>query len=158
MSVPVASDIIISSLEEHPNECGIVADWILSEWGKLPILDYFEAIANSKGWAHSFPHSLVAHAKGSIVGTVSILLDDLETRPEFNPWLGCLYVHPEWRRRGIGTSLLTAAEKLATIRWRISDLYLFTENQTALYAKHGWKIVETDHYRKREITIMIKRL
>ncbi len=148
----------ISPLEERPDDAKCVAEWIASEWGRLPIHEYLDTIRRHDAWLPALPRTLVAHVKDQVVGTVSILEDDLETRPEFNPWLGCLYVAHGWRRRGIGVDLLSRAETLAASNLAIRRLFLFTEAQADLYGRHGWLHLEYDTYRNKPITIMTKGL
>ena len=148
----------IQRLEARPNEVATVASWIDSEWGQLPIHEYFAAIKSLDTERHHLPQTLIASFENGTVGTVSILLDDLETRPELNPWIGCLYVLPSWRRKGIGTTLLQAAEREASLRFHIERIYLFTELHAALYSKNGWSVVETDKYQGKIVTIMVKSI
>ena len=150
--------IRISPLDLHPSDALKVGEWIKSEWGTLQIHSYIEAIAHGDRPAGPLPRTLVAHHENQIIGTISLLSDDLETRPEINPWIGCLYVSPNWRRQGIGGSLLVAAERMASQELGISKIFLFTEAQEKLYSSHGWIAIERDRYHNKEITIMLKQL
>jgi GNAT superfamily N-acetyltransferase len=40
------------------------------------------------------------------VGMVSLKFHDMDTRPDLDPWLGGLFVLPEWRNRGVGAMLM----------------------------------------------------
>ena|SRR5947209_7047695 len=148
----------ISPLEYRRADAEKVAAWIASEWGRLPIHEYFLAMGRGDAWASLLPRTLVAHVGRDAVGTVSVLLNDLETRPEFNPWLGCLYVERSWRGRGIGMDLLRAAEMMASSQLSITRLYLFTDSQADLYARHGWSAFDHDVYLKKPVSLMTKRL
>ena len=52
-----------------------------------------------------------------------------------------LYVRPEWRRRGVGTSLLLCAEEVARL-WDVTSMRLDTRldlaEARALYLRRGW--------------------
>ena len=150
--------IQIADLIEHPTKAILVERWIENEWGKLPINDYYLSIYNNINWPYPLPRTLIALYNQEIVGTVSVLLDDLETRPEFNPWIGCLFVLKKYRRKGIGSKLFNEAEKLAINELGIKKAYLFTENQAHLYSHLGWIEKETDYYKGNKITIMEKEL
>ena len=48
---------------------------------------------------------------------VSLKENDLWSRKDLNPWMASLYVVPEYRGKGIGSSLVThAAETAKTIK------------------------------------------
>jgi hypothetical protein len=68
----------------------MVGAWIEHEWRRLPIHAYFDAVARRETWNQSLPRTLIAIQRpmGHVVGTVSILNDDMETRPDLNPWIG----------------------------------------------------------------------
>ncbi len=128
-------------------------------------------------WGETFPHKTVAvrraslaarmnrdrvptavvavGADGSALGTASILLDDMETRPDLNPWLATVFVMPGGRRRGLGGALCAAAEAAA---WRlgVERLYLFTFDQRGYYAGLGWRDLESVDYAGKATAIMVK--
>jgi len=67
-------------------------------------------------------------------------------------WLEELYVIPEWRRRGVGSQLLTEtilrAEKL---KWRTLELEVVTghERVIPLYLRHGFQPTSRIRYTRR---------
>src|SRR5687767_11181819 len=78
----------------------------------LPSADELRALA---GWNQTIADwerilqldpsgSVVAGAEGRILGTTAALLHE-----EGVAWIGMVLVHPEWRKRGIGTALLVRA-------------------------------------------------
>ena len=80
---------------------------------------------------------------GSVpVGMVSLKMNDLWSRTDINPWLASLYVCPEFRRRNIGTSLMSALlEKARSRGHRRIYLYLSSEGSGDLekfYTRRGW--------------------
>jgi GNAT superfamily N-acetyltransferase len=92
-----------------------------------------------------------------LLGSASLIENDMATRPELFPWLASVFVAPEHRRRGIGAALvervMTEARSLRTPR-----LYLYTAGAGALYLRLGWSVMERTFYRplwgEQEITIM----
>ena len=92
---------------------------------------------------------------GQALGTASILPDDMETRPDLNPWLATVFVMPGQRSRGLGAALCRAAEAEA---WRLGvpRLHLFTFDKRAYYAGLGWTDLETVTFAGRETAIMVK--
>lgn len=60
---------------------------------------------------------------GPMVGTASLLFDDLEGDPR-NPWLASVFVPPEQRGKGIASALVVAIEERRKAP-RLSDALSF---------------------------------
>ena len=101
-------EIQIFDLKDRPEFASSISYWIEHEWGKLPIHAFFDAIHKKNKWFLNYPLTLVALFNNVPVGTISLLLDDLETRTEYNPWVGCLYVVENHRKKGIAKKLMKA--------------------------------------------------
>jgi predicted N-acetyltransferase YhbS len=67
---------------------------------------------------------------GRMVGTASLLFDDLEGDPR-NPWLASVFVPAEQRGKGIASALVVAIED-AAMRLGYPQLYLFTTSAAGL--------------------------
>ena len=82
-----------------------------------------------------------ADARGSIVGTVQLILDLPENQPH-RADLAKMLVHRRARRGGVGAALLAAAEECAREEGR-TLLVLDTASAEAarLYERHGWQRV-----------------
>lgn len=87
---------------------------------------------------------LVAEDESGIVGTVQLVLDQPENQPH-RADLAKMLVHRRARRRGLGASLLEAAE--ATARECGKSLLVLDTNEGSdaerLYARSGWTRVGT---------------
>jgi GNAT superfamily N-acetyltransferase len=81
--------------------------------------------------------------------------DDLDIRPELNPWLGALFVSPQWRGRVVGSSLMRRAAEEAA-RLKIPRLFLWTSSAEGLYLKLNWEAIERTGYCGQRIVIMQK--
>jgi GNAT superfamily N-acetyltransferase len=81
---------------------------------------------------------LVAEDERGIIGTVHLVLDQPENQPH-RADLSKMLVHRRARRRGVGATLLDAAEQLAVEHGR-TLLVLDTASADAerLYARAGW--------------------
>lgn len=99
------------------------------------------------------PSTWFAEDADMLSGSAAIIESDMETHPEFMPWVASVFVAPEHRRKGIGSSLVKHVVGEAK-REGYSSLYLFTPDQQALYASLGWQEVQLDQYRGSEVTIM----
>jgi predicted N-acetyltransferase YhbS len=137
-----------------------IARWLFDEWGRLHSDGSVErgmALLQERLHRNSVPLTLVATEGEAVIGTVSLVPCDMETRPDLSPWLASLYVVPSSRRRGIGSALLDAATQVAK-RLGLDSLFLFTDTSEALYAKHGWEKIESCVYRNREVVVMTRRM
>jgi len=99
------------------------------------------------------PLTLVALHGSELVGMVSLKFHDMDTRPDLDPWLGGLFVLPEWRNRGVGTMLMHRATEEAR-RLNVPRLYLWTHSAEGLYYKLGWQVVERSDYFGKEAVVM----
>jgi N-acetylglutamate synthase-like GNAT family acetyltransferase len=64
-----------------------------------------------------------------------------------------VYVLPEFRAQGIGSTVIERAKQEAK-RIGIRDLYLYTRDRASLYARLGWATIEQVTYQGRRATIM----
>jgi len=135
-----------------------VARWIHETWGHLdPTRSLAERRVETRSECgeNGVPSVFVALAGGTPVGTASLIVDDMPTRPELTPWLASVFVHPEWRRRGIASALVKRVEREA---WQtgIAKLHLYTPDRQALYRRLGWQAFETLDYRGETVTLMLR--
>ena len=141
-------------LAEQVSICGF------DEWGHLnpgETLDQRRARIRGKMNVDRVPIAFVAlDDDEGIVGTASLIFDDLEDDPR-NPWLASVYVPAEHRRRGIASALVGVVEEAAR-RIGYDRLYLFTTSAASLYEGLGWSALERRDYRGEHIQIMEKSL
>ena len=99
------------------------------------------------------PLTFVALHGNELVAMVSLKFHDMDTQPDLDPWLGGLFVLPEWRNRGIGTMLMHRATEEARLV-NVPRLYLWTHTAERLYHKLGWEVVErTDYFGKQAVVM-----
>lgn len=150
----------IVPLVERPELVDQVAAWGFGEWGHL---NPGQTLQSRTAWirettkADRVPIVLVAlDDAGTMVGTASLLFDDLEGDPR-NPWLASVFVPAERRGKGVASALVTAIEDAAR-RLGYPTLYLFTTSAARLYIRLGWHALECREYRGEHIQVMDKAL
>ena len=150
----------IVPLVERPELVDQVAAWGFAEWGHLnpgQTLQSRTARIRERMNIDRVPIVLVAlDDAGSMVGTASLLFDDLEGDPR-NPWLASVFVPAEQRGKGIASALVVAIEDAAR-RLGYPTLFLFTTSAARLYAGLGWRALEQRDYRGEHIQVMDKAL
>ena len=101
------------------------------------------------------PLALVALGHGEPIDTASIKMREVEIRPQYEHWLGTLFVPKASRRKGVGSLLVEAGADEAR-RLGIRELYLYTchSETERLYAGLGWAEVERPEYRASPAVIM----
>ncbi len=101
------------------------------------------------------PFIVVAIKNNQLIGSAALVNEDMKTRKDLSPWLASVFVKPEFRQAGIGTSLVRNIEGEATSRG-IRKLFLFTEHACDLYSKLGWYDLEECEYQGVNVAIMFK--
>jgi predicted N-acetyltransferase YhbS len=117
----------IGYLADHPDSITILAGWLFEEWGH----------GSPDGTAHGMidtlkerqnhdklPLALVVLRGNEPVGTVSLTLKEVEIRPQYEHWLGTLFVHEFHRGKGIGSLLSKLRPRRPTDL--VSMSYIFT--------------------------------
>jgi len=103
------------------------------------------------------PFMVVAFEGHQLVGSAALVFEDMRTRKDLSPWLAGVFVKPEFRRKGIATTLIRHIEKSAA-EHGIKQLYLYTEHARDLYARLGWVDMEECEYHGVNVAIMSKGL
>jgi GNAT superfamily N-acetyltransferase len=81
--------------------------------------------------------ALLAEVGGQPAGSCLFVREEIDPKHDLTPWLAALYVAPEYRKRGIASALVRAAEQHARgVGCR--ELYLYTITAEPLYSKLGW--------------------
>ena len=148
----------MEALRYLPDDDGIVrtiAGWHQATWGHL-------TGRSEAGRFHEFdeqraseriPLTVVAFQGQRPVGSASLLVHDMDTHPDWTPWLASVYVVPEHRRRGLGERLCRRIVAEAR-RLGVARLYLFTHDQAPFYARMGWRTVAREDYQGAAVTVM----
>ena len=103
------------------------------------------------------PIAFVAEVAGEPLGTATLDVDDLPSRPDLSPWLASVWVAPAARGRGLATALACHVEARAAALGH-GKLHLFTPDRAAFYARRGWRVLGAERWRDVPVTLMAKCL
>ena len=156
----------IVRLADRPAAVDVVARWHFDEWGTEPEEVGLESYRRSlASWATEggIPCAYIAVVNDEVCGSACLVDHDMSDPPagarDLRPWLSGVYVKPECRQTGMGSTLVKAVERAARVLGH-SQLYLYTAPVTAVqfYAPMGWHEILTPRYEGKEVVIMQKAL
>ena len=155
-------ELEIAPLASFPDAVPTVARWWFEQWGQERPESSLAILCDdlrSKLDPASLPLQLLAMVQGHPVGVGVLKPYEMQDAfPRRGPWLGSLYVRPDFRGRGIGQRLVLEIERAARAR-ALQRLYLQTEQlHGGLYARLGWERAEELDYRGYRVLVMTKRL
>ncbi len=146
----------IEFLADHPDAIETLARWHYGEWREL-IPDWSLEKARRELAEHTgritIPTTLVALEGTEVVGSASLLVEDLPEWKQLTPWVASVFVAPAWRGRGVGSRLVARAVEVAG-QTGAATVYLLTPGQEAFYRRLGWSVVEVASNPERRVTIM----
>ena len=150
----------IDYLEAHPDFIPILSQWHHEQWSYLnpsrtvdDRIEEFKQETTGKG----IPVTFVAISENVLLGSSSIVANDMDTRMDLSPWLASVYVSPQHREQGIGSALVRRTVEEAK-KLEIETLYLFTPDREKFYKRLGWTVLEVSEYRGENNVIMKLRL
>jgi predicted N-acetyltransferase YhbS len=131
-------EILVRSMEGHPEWIEASAAWWHRQWGEAMgySLDGARIAIEELTMPGAGQAALVALLDGVPAGSAFLVRKDLESHTHLTPWLAGLLVLSKFRRMGLGR-LLTAAvvEQAATLGHTF--VYLYTST-TDFYRRQGW--------------------
>ncbi len=147
----------ILNLSQAPQYLPEIAQWHHDEWGCYnPGLSLHARVHDMQLHLSNelMPSTYVAIEGQMVVGSAALISEsDMQTHPEWSPWLASVFVSPDWRRKGIATALIRHILEQAG-QHHVKNIYLFTPDQAALYQKLGWRIMHKEEYMGHDVTIM----
>ena len=148
---------MIDTLKNKPHHLMTLARWHHAEWSYLnPERSFDERVAEMHEAldGNIIPATYVAEDdNGALLGSASIVAEDMSSHRELTPWLASVYVDAEQRGKGIGSMLVKRVMQHARDNG-IKRLYLYTPDQEALYAGLGWHLHSRELYNGTPVTIM----
>jgi polyamine oxidase len=143
--------IEIAEVAEHQTLAPLLARWHAAEWQHL-YANWNEAIALAEFLAMNHrgrvPMTWLAfdgsgRDETDLLGSVSLIdNDELPGFEAVGPWLASLFIRPDARGRGVGSTLTRHCLREAG-RLGYDQVYLFTAGQEAFYLERDWRVVAT---------------
>ena len=141
----MSEELRIRSLVECPEHAPLLAEWFRGEWdqhfrnwnSQRIIAEFFTPARASSG----LPVVLVAEVSGKPIGTVMLRAQWRESHAHLGPWLGGLFVLPEYRGRAIARKLIEALAAEAGKRG-FTEVYAGTKNLGRFLRTLGWQFQE----------------
>ena len=146
----------IELVADRPEFIRTLAEWHFREWAYLRPGD---SVANrvqllqQRSGRQELPITFVASSGGELLGSAMLIHHELDTRPDYTPWLAGVFVAPAHRQRGIGRALTEHVVREAAVRGFLT-VYLFTPSAEDFFSQLCWSIVERTRYRNTYVTIM----
>ncbi len=151
----------IEYLADYPEHLPQLAEWHHAEWSKYnpgdTVEKRVERMQEHLG-KRQIPTTFVALEGDALMGSACILAQDMHDGcTDLTPWLASVYVSPDFRKRGVGSALVTRVEQEAR-DIGITTLYLYTPDRESLYARLGWAVRERREYMGGPVVVMEKEL
>jgi GNAT superfamily N-acetyltransferase len=147
--------LIITDLREAPEHLPKLAAWHHAQWSHLypgQTLAERTKTMQSHLCEGIIPSTYVA-IDHVLLGSASIIENDMETHPELTPWLASVYVDKPYRNQGTGHALVKHVIDTAA-NSGIRRLYLFTPDRQSFYRGIGWQYYGSENYLGEDVTIM----
>lgn len=137
-------NIEIVNLSDHKELIPVISEWVHSEWGNISGRTFEQTVLRySEGKHDGLPVILLALADDEPAGIINLREkeDFLMSLTNLSPWITDVYVKQDYRGKGIGSTLMTAAiRKAGALGFK--EIYLATEDQQGLYRRHGFGTID----------------
>ncbi|WP_158602001.1 GNAT family N-acetyltransferase [Pararobbsia silviterrae] len=91
--------------------------------------------------AHALPFTLVAHDRDTLLGTGSVLVNEVPEDTVQSAWLSAVWVDEAHRGRGVGAAIVDACCAHAR-RLGEPALLLMTADEREFYERRGWTVID----------------
>jgi N-acetylglutamate synthase-like GNAT family acetyltransferase len=148
--------LTITPLFEHPEVIADLATAHYKEWRHIYPNDSAVSFAEDLKRPTSqlsVPRAWVIIEKDAAIASAMIHEADLETDVTNGPWLSSVWVHPDYRGRGLAKALIAHAVEHAK-QSNLMPLYLFTEKQELMYQHMGWQTIYNSTLHGHPIVVM----
>lgn len=131
----------IINVQDYSGGLDTAVAYIHSKWGKPEnYAFYYDAIEHSSEPGKPLPRFYLLLKESEIVGCYALLTNDLISRQDLYPWLGCLFIEESERGQQLGALLLNHGVNEAG-KLGYKTVYLTTDHD-GYYEKYGWQRME----------------
>lgn len=133
------------TLEERPHLSMQVAELLYSEWElEFRMFDGIATLEQLEDLIRTY-QVYIATLNDEVIGVATICPEDWGVRRDLTPWLGNLFVKPQYRRMGLGKALVRyVLEQTKNVLY----LWTYREDLLPFYENMGFRILEyIDNYR-----------
>lgn len=123
-----------------------IAQWYFSEWGHLmppskSVVDIEKKVTTMAQSRQALPLTFVLHNQDKLVAVAELKFHENSHYPDYEHWLGGVFVPPDERGKGYSTIILEHAFAHAKTQG-IPSLYLQCEQYNVdLYVKHDFDVI-----------------
>lgn len=152
--------IEIKYLADHPELTHLLATWFHDEWGKSNsslTVEIIERRVRERLNRDKIPLCLIAMIESKPIATATIKIREMDIYPQYEHWLGSVYVVPEYRNQGVGSQIVEATVGKARLLG-VKDLYLYTPDRAHFYQRMGWEVMDQVEYHGHIVVVMRRTL
>lgn len=136
------NEITIFPLAKKPKYIDTCVAWSYGEWicqdEEMLSLEQLKEFMMSSISDDELPIAYIAFYDGKIAGMATLKETEHEDRKDLMPWLGGVFVHPFFRRKGIGHSLCKQIARIAKNDFGYDKIHLQTASPD-FYKPMGYK-------------------
>lgn len=146
----------IECIADHLDLIDTIARWHWDEWGHADPEGSVETWAEGlreRTHRDAVPTTYVALAGDELIGSATLVENDMTTRRDLAPWVAGVFVKPERRGQGVGSALMRQVVRKAA-EMGIKKLYLHTGTARGFYEKLGWRFLDREHYEGQWVSVM----
>lgn len=153
-------NLTIDYLANHPHLVPELTAWFYDEWGRKESDNSLEIITHrlrQRLNTNQAPLTLVGFLNNEAVASASIKIREMETHPQYEHWLGAVYIKPDLRGQGLGSQIVRYTISIAK-KINIAQIYLYTHSHENYYDRLGWRTIERPFYHGRHAALMSKSI
>jgi len=148
-------------LSDRPEDVPLIIQWWHTVWGDRmgPDMDKLVQVLASSLSKTELPIHILATSDGNPIGTAALKLhEQADLFPDFQYWLGSVFVASPNRGGGVASALTMQVVELA-LQMKLPHLYLQTADLSGgLYAQLGWEPIRVFEHKQQQALLMLKKL
>ncbi|CAM3670759.1 Acetyltransferase (GNAT) family protein [Vibrio aerogenes CECT 7868] len=149
----------VSFLADYPQYAEQIAHWYFEQWGylvpEITIGTVKENVLRKAQSRNDIPLIFVIHQQDKPIGAIELKYRENANHPDYEHWIGGVYVSPEFRGKGVAGHLLETAKKHAR-QLGLTKLYLQCEDDyIGLYRKYGFHALHRTNHGVMSTTVML---